>query len=75
MYLATPGSTIDAQLLWMELTFGVMILSIVLNVLITVPFALSFYLLADFSGKEVFHAVNEAVHHSENLLLPFDNGK
>ena len=47
MYLATPGSTIDAQLLWMELTFGVMLLSIVLNVLITVPFALSFYLLAD----------------------------
>ena len=32
MYLATPGSTIDAQLLWMELTFGVMLLSIVLNV-------------------------------------------
>lgn len=32
---------------WMQMIMGIMILSVVLNVLITVPLALSFYLLAD----------------------------
>lgn len=46
-YLTEPGSTLEAQMTWMKIIMGVMLLSIVLNVLITVPFALSFYLLAD----------------------------
>lgn len=47
VYLTDPGSTIEAQMNWMQMIMGIMILSVVLNVLITVPLALSFYLLAD----------------------------
>ena len=47
VYLTNPGSTIEAQMNWMQMIMGIMILSVVLNVLITVPLALSFYLLAD----------------------------
>lgn len=46
-YLTDPGSTLQAQMNWMQMILGVMLLGIVLNVLLTVPFALSFYLLAD----------------------------
>ena len=46
-YMTDPGSTLQAQMNWMQMIMGVMLLSVVLNVLITVPFALSFYLLAD----------------------------
>lgn len=47
MYMTEPGSTIEAQVMWLELLAGMMILGIVLNVILTVPFTLSFYLLAD----------------------------
>ena len=46
-YMTDPGSTLQSEMNWMQMIMGVMILSIVLNVLITVPFVLSFYLLAD----------------------------
>ena len=46
-YLTEPGSTLQAEMNWMYMIMGVMLLSVVLNVLITVLFALSFYLLAD----------------------------
>lgn len=47
MYMTTPASTVEAQLEWLQLLAGMLILGIVLNVILTVPFALSFYLLAD----------------------------
>lgn len=47
MYMTTPGSSVEAQLGWLELLAGMMIVGVVLNVLLTVPFTLSFYLLAD----------------------------
>ena len=47
VYLTEPGSTLQAEMNWMYMIMGVMLLSVVLNVLITVLFALSFYLLAD----------------------------
>ena len=46
-YLTEPGSTLQAEMNWMYMIMGVMLLSVVLYVLVTVPFALSFYLLAD----------------------------
>ena len=63
VYLTNPGSTIEAQMNWMQMIMGIMILSVVLNVLITVPLALSFYLLADnpeMGGAE--HAFNEGTY-------------
>lgn len=47
VYLTEPGSTLQAEMNWMYMIMGVMLLSVVLYVLVTVPFALSFYLLAD----------------------------
>ena len=47
VYLTEPGSTLQAEMNWMYMIMGVMLLSVVLNVLITALFALSFYLLAD----------------------------
>ena len=47
VYLTEPGSTLQAEMNWMYMIMGVMLFSVVLNVLITALFALSFYLLAD----------------------------
>lgn len=67
VYLTDPGSTIEAQMNWMQMIMGIMILSVVLNVLITVPLALSFYLLADIrEGRsrvpETEHAFDEGTY-------------
>ncbi|MBR2527817.1 MAG: DUF975 family protein [Blautia sp.] len=46
-FTASVGTTLEEQTAWMSTSLLLLILSIVLNTIITVPFAVSFFLLAD----------------------------
>ena len=62
VYLTEPGNTLQAQMNWMYMIMGVMLFSVVLNVLITVLFALSFYLLADNQEMGGMDSLKQSIH-------------
>lgn len=47
VYMSEPGTTGEQQIQWAQMMIILFVLSLVLNVVITVPFALTFYFLAD----------------------------
>lgn len=46
-YTVTPGNTLEAQVEWMSRSMELMLLSIVLNVIVTLPFVMTYFLMAD----------------------------
>lgn len=55
MYMTDPGTTIEQQVHWVQFSAVMFVLSLVLDVILTVPFVLAFYLLADnpeMTGRE-----------------------
>ena len=47
VYMTDQGSTLEQQVAWVKMTMAMFVLSLVLNVIFTVPFVLTFYLLTD----------------------------
>ena len=45
--MTDQGSTLEQQVAWVQMTMAMFVLSLVLNVIFTVPFVLTFYLLTD----------------------------
>lgn len=46
-YTMEFGTTIEEQLNWLSVTLGLMVLSLVLNFLVSIPFAMTYFLMAD----------------------------
>lgn len=46
-YMTDPGSTMEEQVLWLWKCMGLLLLSLVLEALLTLPFVLVYYILAD----------------------------
>ena len=46
-YMVNPGETVESMIHWYQLLLGAWLLAMVLSVIFTVPFALTFYFLAD----------------------------
>ena len=46
-YTVIPGNTLEAQMEWMGRSMELMLLSIVLNVIVSLPFVMTYFLMAD----------------------------
>lgn len=46
-YTTDPGQTVEAQLQWLSVTFGLVAVGAVLNFLLSIPFAMTYFLMAD----------------------------
>lgn len=46
-FVTDMGVTLEEQMAWMTKVMGLMLLSIVLNLLVSLPFAMTFYIMAD----------------------------
>lgn len=73
VYLTDPGSTLDSVILWCQNILIVMVLGLVLGVILTVPFVLAFYLLADNPDMGGIEALKTSVRymkgHKWNYLM------
>ena len=47
VYMTDQGNTLEQQVAWVQMAMAMFLLSLVLNVILTVPFVLAFYLLTD----------------------------
>ena len=47
VYMTDQGSTLEQQVAWVQMAMAMFLLSLVLDVILTVPFVLAFYLLTD----------------------------
>ena len=73
-YMVNPGETVESMIHWYQLLLGAWLLAMVLSVIFTVPFALTFYFLADdpeMGGIEALKASTHAMkgHIWQYLML------
>ena len=62
VYMKDPGSSLEQQIAWVQLTMAMFVLSLVLNVVLTVPFVLAFYLLVDNPDMSGIEALKMSAH-------------
>lgn len=60
-YTTDPGLTIEANVQWLSTTFALLAVSTVLNFLITVPFSMTYFLMADDPELGGMQALKESV--------------
>ena len=61
-YMVDTGSTIEGMLHWYQLLLGAWLIAMVLGVILTVPFALTFYFLADNPEMGGIEALKVSMH-------------
>ena len=61
-YMVDPGSTMEGMLHWYQLLLGAWLIAMVLGVILTVPFALTFYFLADNPEMGGIEALKVSMH-------------
>ena len=61
-YMVDTGSTIEGMLHWYQLLLGAWLIAMVLGVILTVPFALTFYFLADDPEMGGIEALKVSMH-------------
>ena len=61
-YMVDPGSTMEGMLHWYQLLLGAWLIAMVLSVILTVPFALTFYFLADNPEMGGIEALKVSMH-------------
>lgn len=61
-YMVDTGSTIEGMLHWYQLLLGAWLIAMVLSVILTVPFALTFYFLADNPEMGGIEALKASMH-------------
>ena len=61
-YMVNPGSTMEGMLHWYQLLLGAWLIAMVLSVILTVPFALTFYFLADNPEMGGIEALKVSMH-------------
>lgn len=59
-YTTSPGTTLEEQAQWMGIYGMLMLLAVVLNMLLTLPFAMVYYILADDSEMGGIRALKES---------------
>lgn len=70
-YFADPGDTLEMQLIWMETCLAYMLVSIALSVLFTLPFAATFYLLADDPQMKGLEALEKSVKLMKGKMVKY----
>ena len=60
--MVDPGSTMEGMLHWYQLLLGAWLIAMVLSVILTVPFALTFYFLADNPEMGGIEALKVSMH-------------
>lgn len=73
-YMVEPGTTVEGMMHWYQLLLGAWVIAMVLSIILTVPFALAFYFLADnpnMGGIEALKASTRAMkgHIWQYLML------
>ena len=73
-YMVDPGTTVEGMVHWYQLLLGAWVIAMVLSIILTVPFALAFYFLADdpeMGGIEALKASTRAMkgHIWQYLML------
>ncbi len=71
VYMSEPGTTAEQQIQWAQMMIILFVLSLVLNVIITVPFALTFYLLADNPDMGGMEALKESARLMKKHILKY----
>ena len=61
-YMVNPGNTVESMIHWYQLLLGAWLLAMVLSVIFTVPFALTFYFLADDPEMGGIEALKASTH-------------
>ena len=63
-----PGVTIDSQIQWLSMTLGLLAVSTLLNFLISLPFAMTYYCLADDTELGGIQALKESARMMKGNL-------
>ena len=61
-YMVEPGTTVEGMMHWYQLLLGAWLIAMVLSVILTVPFALTFYFLADNPEMGGIEALKVSMH-------------
>lgn len=61
-YTTDPGLTVESQLQWLSVTFGLLAVGTVLNFLISIPFAMTYFLMADDPELGGINGLKESMH-------------
>lgn len=70
-FLTDPGSTAAEIYVWLKLMLAVVVLSAVLSIVLTAPFVLTFYLLADDPEMGGLEALKSSMHHMKGHILQY----
>ena len=70
-YMVNPGETVESMIHWYQLLLGAWLLAMVLSVIFTVPFALTFYLLADNPDMGGMEALKESARLMKKHILKY----
>ncbi len=60
-FTTDPGLTVDSQIKWLSMTLGLLAVSTLLNFLISLPFAMTYFLMADDTELGGLQALKERV--------------
>lgn len=71
VYMTDQGSTLEQQVAWVQMTMAMFVLSLVLNVILTVPFVLAFYLLTDDPEMGGMEALKTSAHLMKGNILKY----
>lgn len=61
-YTTDPGLTVESQLQWLSVIFGLLAVGTVLNFLISIPFAMTYFLMADDPELGGINGLKESMH-------------
>ena len=59
-FTTDPGLTVDSQIKWLSMTLGLLAVSTLLNFLISLPFAMTYFLMADDTELGGLQALKES---------------
>ena len=59
-FTTDPGLTVDSQIQWLSMTLGLLAVSTLLNFLISLPFAMTYFLMADDTELGGIQALKES---------------
>ena len=69
--VALPGDSYEAQMSYLLTVFGLLLLSSALNVVLTVPFAMSYYLLADDAGMKGLDSLKKSAAMMKGSMIRY----
>lgn len=71
VYMTDQGSTLEQQVAWVQMAMAMFLLSLVLDVILTVPFVLAFYLLTDDPEMGGMEALKTSAHLMKGNILKY----